>query len=30
METHKPQYNLTIEGVLEEDKRVREEVRNLI
>lgn len=30
MESHKPQYNLTIEGVLEEDLRIREEVKNLI
>ena len=29
MENHKPQYNLTIEGVLEEDLRIREEVSKL-
>lgn len=30
MENHKPKYNLSIEGVLEEDMRIRENVRNLI
>lgn len=29
MQTHKPTYALTLEGVLEEDMRIREEVRNM-
>ena len=29
MEEHKPQFGLDLEGVLEIDKRIREEVRNM-
>ena len=30
MENHDPKYNLNLEGILEEDERIREEVRNMI
>ena len=30
MEKHDPRYDLSLEGILEEDRRVREEVRNMI
>lgn len=30
METHKPKYNLSIEGILEEDTRIRDDVRKMI
>ena len=30
METHEPKYNLSIEGILEEDSRIRDDVRKMI
>ena len=30
METHEPKYNLSLEGILEEDSRIRDDVRKMI
>ena len=30
MEAHEPKYNLSIEGILEEDSRIRDDVRKMI
>ena len=30
MEEHKPEYRLDMEGILEQDMRIREKMRNMI